>query len=155
MSSGCFWYLFAVKAGAAVFVIGLRPVVAVAVRLAFLPLLVLVFALLALLKFLCLLLLPAIHLIGLLLLPALDLILALLVCVLAVQPLLFLVIAPLHFLAFVVLLALHFVEFAFVTLFQFWIGGRIVGVSRRRWAIEIATVVIAASAVVRVPVTTI
>lgn len=108
----------------------LRAIVAVAVRLAFLPLFLLVFALLALLKFLGLLFLPAVHLLRLLLLAPLELVLTLLVCVLAAQSLLLLVISPLHFLALGVLLTLHFIEVSFVFLLQPRIGGRIVRMAR-------------------------
>lgn len=117
---------------------------AIAVRFAFLPLFLLVFALLALLKFLCLLFLPAVHLVHLLLLAALELILALAICVLAAQSLLFLVVSPLHFLTLRVLLPLHFVVVSFMFLLQSGIGGRVVGMARRGRAIEVTTISFAA-----------
>src|SRR5205823_4155143 len=108
-------------------------------RFAFLPLFLLVFALLALLKFLSLLFLLAAHLIRLLLLAALEFVLTLLVCILAVQFLLLLLISPLRFLALGVLLPLHLVEVSLMLLLQPGIGGRIVGVaatSGRPWLTE-------------------
>jgi len=119
--------------------------VAVAMCFAFLLLFLLVVALLALLKFLSLLLLPAFHLIRLLLLTALKLVLALLVCALAAQSLLFLVIAPLHFLTLSVLLPLHLVEVSFMLLLQPGVGGRIVGMPRGRRPVESAAVIFAPS----------
>ena len=119
---------------------------AVAVRFAFLPLFLLMVALLALLQLLSLLLLPAVHLIRLLLLAALELVLALLVCVLAAQSLLLLVISPLHFLAFRVLLALHLVELLFVPLLQPGVGGRIVRMPCGGWPVRrVAVAVVKAS----------
>ena len=121
-------------------------IMAVAMRFAFLPLFLLVFALLALLKFLSLLLLPAVHSVHLLLLAALELVLTLMTCVLAAQFLLLLVIAPLHFLAFGVLLTLHPVEVFFVFLLQPGIGGGVVGMPRGGRPIKVAAVIFAASA---------
>lgn len=121
-----------------------RPIVAVAVRFAFLASFLLVITLLALLEPLCLLCLPAVHLIHLLLLALLELILALPACVLAAHFLFLLVISPLHFLALGILLPLHLVEFLFVPLLQLGIGGRVVGMPRRGRTIELAAVIFAA-----------
>lgn len=118
---------------------------AIAVRFVFLTSFVLVFALLALLKLLSLLLLPAVHLIRLLLLAALELILALLVYILAAQFLLFLILPLLHSLALGILLPLHFVELLFVPLLQSGIGGRVVGMPRGGRAIGFAIAIVAAS----------
>jgi len=113
-------------------------------RFAFLPLFLLVFALLALLKLLSLLFLLAAHLIRLLLLAALELVLALLVCILAAQFLLLLLVSPLRFLALGVLLPLHFVEVSLMLLLQPGIGGRIVGMARGRRPVGFAAVIFAA-----------
>jgi hypothetical protein len=80
--------------------------------------LVLLFALLALLHFLRLLIVLAVHLFGLLLLAPLELILALLVGVALLEFLLFLSLPLLHFLSLGVLLALHFVELLLVFLLE-------------------------------------
>jgi len=113
-------------------------------RFAFLPLFLLVFALLALLKFLSLLFLLAAHLIRLLLLAALEFVLTLLVCILAVQFLLLLLISPLRFLALGVLLPLHLVEVSLMLLLQPGIGGRIVGMARGRRPVGFAAVIFSA-----------
>ena len=128
---------------------------AVAVRFAFLPLFLLVLVLLALLKFLCLLILPAVHLIQLLLLMSLELILSLRIGPVPVHSLTLLILSLLQLLAIGVLLTLHFVEFSFVFLLQPGIGGRIIGMARGGRTIETATVVIVSSAVVGIPVATI